>query len=143
MAPAASITVVCPYRAAHCALSVREVHVTPAAQMGGRPMANAKRTHARHGGANIYRRSPQYHTSVPAQARCKRTHAGTNKQRRTGTESAATMPRGVCVCVCVCVCVLVCVCVCVLVCACVCVCLCVRVCVCVSARAYVYRSIAS
>jgi hypothetical protein len=32
MAPAASTTVVCPYRPAHSALAVRHVHVTPAAE---------------------------------------------------------------------------------------------------------------
>jgi hypothetical protein len=77
MAPAASITVECPSRAAHGALAVTSVQLTPAAKRARtRPMARtnatrAGRTHgrARAAGRSINTASPRRDTRGPTQPR--------------------------------------------------------------------------
>jgi hypothetical protein len=62
MAPAASITDVWKYRPVHCALAVRHVHVTPAAERAGEPAGRTERNRAR--GRNV-RRGPSYKYRKP------------------------------------------------------------------------------
>jgi hypothetical protein len=91
MAPAASITLVCPTRAAHGALVVREVQLTPAAQMVGRPMTNAK-AHVSVRPSRLsykYRRSPLY--------------TGRARKLESSHKMSARACGWMCVCVCVCV----------------------------------------
>ncbi len=82
----------CPYRAAHCALVVRLVHVTPAADAHiNRPIApNRNHAHAaarRRGPGYNYRRSPPCHGSGRAAPR--RSHAFATHTRAANTRTHA------------------------------------------------------
>ncbi len=88
MAPAASTTDVCPFRAAHPALAVRHVHVTPAAERARQPAGRADRNHARARGRNV-RRGPsyKYRKSLPCDGRARTAPLATHARNRNPMES--------------------------------------------------------
>jgi hypothetical protein len=99
MTPAASITDVCRYRAAHPALVVRLVHVAPAAERARHlkpiaPKRNRARAAARRRRPSYLSAGPRRATTAPAQRRGARARAHTPTHARTRNTCAKMLADG-------------------------------------------------